>query len=269
MRAGAATVVLLALGAQAPAPQPPSDIRLYRLDCGRGDLSKNFFSDTRAYPDDATIGVVSSCYLIKHGTNWLLWDTGFGADTLGKPRGLTVELAPQLAALGVKPADIGIVGISHSHGDHTGQAKAFPQAKLLIGAREFDAMFGPNPTLADAGKPLAGWADGKNVAKVASDIDVYRDGTVIAIGLPGHTPGHLGLMVKLPKSGWVILSGDQYHFRENRAKRGVPGFNYDRAQTLASHERVEALVANLKARFVIQHDPEDAKAFPVAPAYLD
>lgn len=264
--AGAAVVALMGQAPVKPAPE----VRLYRLDCGRGDLPKNFFNDEHAYADGAMISVVASCYLIRHGQDVLLWDTGFGAETIGdKSRGLTVTLTPQLAAIGVKPADVKMVGISHSHGDHTGQAKDFVAAQLLIGAAEYDALFGPNASLAESAKPLQAWAGGTNVKKVSGDLDVYGDGSVVALALPGHTPGHLALQVKLAKTGYVILSGDQYHFRENRTKNGVPGFNWNRADSLASNARLEGLIKNLKARLIIQHDAQDNAALPKPPAYLD
>jgi glyoxylase-like metal-dependent hydrolase (beta-lactamase superfamily II) len=265
-----AAAALTALSAQAPAPQAAPEVRVYRIDCGGGTLAKNFFSDVHAYPDGATVTVTSSCYLIRHGQDVLIWDTGFGRDTLGRPQGLKTPIEPQLAALGVAPGQVQTVGISHSHYDHTGQAKVFPQAKLVIGAREYDALFGQNAFLGAASAPLANWADGKNVQKVTGDLDLYKDGLVVVLALPGHTPGHLALQLKLKNAGYVILSGDQYHFRENRAKNGVPGFNYDRAQTLASSARLEELVRNLKARLIIQHDVQDnADAFPAADRYLD
>ncbi|MDT7933707.1 MAG: N-acyl homoserine lactonase family protein [Sphingomonadaceae bacterium] len=265
-----AAAALAALSAQAPAPQAAPDVRIYRLDCGAATLPKNLFSDVHAYPDGSTVLLTSSCYLIRHGQDLLIWDTGFGRDTIGKPQGLRTPIEPQLAALGVQPGQVQTVGLSHSHGDHTGQANAFPQAKLVIGAREYDALFGENAFLGLASPRLANWADGRNVQKVSGDLDLYKDGSVIVLSLPGHTPGHLALQVRLKNAGYVLLSGDQYHSRENRVKHGVPGFNYDRAQTLASSARLEELVRNLNARLIIQHDPQDnADAFPADSSYLN
>ena len=67
------------------------------------------------------------------------------------------------------------------------------------------------------------------------------------LAMPGHTPGHSALLVRLA-SGPVLLSGDQYHFTEAVKNRGVPSFNTDRADTLASHDRFERIAANLKPR---------------------
>ena len=60
-----------------------------------------------------------------------------------------------------------------------------------------------------------------------------------------------------------------YHLRRDRQQKLVPAFNVDRAETLASFDRVERIVANTKARLVIQHDPEDFKALPKFPEYLE
>ena len=76
------------------------------------------------------------------------------------------------------------------------------------------------------------------------------------LNLPGHTPGHHGLLVRLA-SGPVMLSGDTYHFAEQVAHRGVPPFNTNRADSLASMDRFDRLARNLHARVIIQHEPAD------------
>ena len=101
---------------------------------------------------------------------------------------------------------------------------------------------------------------------MALDKDVFGDGSVIMLYTPGHTPGHHSLLVKLPQMGAVLISGDLAHFRENYETNGVPTFNTDRAQTLASLDRVKKIVAGAKATVVIQHDPRDLDKLPVFPA---
>ena len=76
---------------------------------------------------------------------------------------------------------------------------------------------------------------------------------------PGHTPGHSSLLVKLAQIGPVIITGDAVHFRENYDTGGVPAFNFDRAQTVASIERLKKIAANLKATVIIQHDARDVE----------
>jgi glyoxylase-like metal-dependent hydrolase (beta-lactamase superfamily II) len=101
---------------------------------------------------------------------------------------------------------------------------------------------------------------------VPLDKDVFGDGTVIMLYTPGHTPGHHALLVKLKETGNVLLSGDLMHFRENYETNGVPSFNTDRAETIASIDRVKKLATNLKANVIIQHDARDVGKLPVMPA---
>ena len=89
------------------------------------------------------------------------------------------------------------------------------------------------------------------------------------IDAPGHTPGHHALLVRLPRTGNVLLTGDLAHFQENYDSDGIPPFNVDRAASLASIARFKALAKNLKATGVIQHDPCDIGKLPKFPSAAD
>ena len=93
---------------------------------------------------------------------------------------------------------------------------------------------------------------------------MFGDGRARILQMPGHTEGHQALLVRLD-SGPILISGDQYHFRENRSVGGVPTFNVNRADTLASHDRFEKLARNLKAKVIIQHEPQDIALLPLFP----
>jgi N-acyl homoserine lactone hydrolase len=260
---GASLFASLAVSAQA-AP----DVSLARFECGTPQEPQAVnprFSDTYSY-GDLKLQFVYSCYLIKHGDEYMLWDTGH-AMTMPKvaPK---VSLVDLLAKIDVKPDQIKYVGISHYHADHTGQIASFPKATLLIGAREWDAISAPKPAEGVNFKPFESWIKGESkVEPQTLDKDVFGDGTVMMLRTPGHTPGHSSLLVKLPQMGPVILSGDAVHFRENYDSDGVPSFNYDRAQTVASIERIKKIAANLKATLIIQHDARDAEKLPIFPAF--
>lgn len=268
-----AAALMLALAAPAVSQTPK--IQLWRLDCGNFVMKRYgaWFSDTFQYPEGPK-PLVGSCYLIRHGDRYLLWDTGLSEALIAKPvddaeqsMSLKRSLVDQLKQIGVRPDQIELIGISHFHDDHTGQAKHFPNAKLVIGKADWDALKGTQPGLKDARNDLAHWLTGPGKAVPAGgDVDIFHDGRVIMLAMPGHTPGHGALLVRLA-SGPVLLSGDQYHFTENRAAGGVPSFNTSRVETLASHDRFEKLAANVKAKVIIQHEPADiAKlaAFPMA-----
>ena len=159
------------------------------------------------------------------------------------------------------------VGISHFHPDHTGQLGALTSATLLIGEREWAALTAPKPMAGANVAAFTPWiSGGSKVEPQAADKDVFGDGTVVILRTPGHTPGHQSLLVRLKEKGAVILSGDLAHFHENYQSNGVPSFNYDRAETLASLDRIKQIEKNLKATVIIQHDPRDIDKLPAFPA---
>jgi N-acyl homoserine lactone hydrolase len=257
----AAAVAAIAVPAQA------ADVSVTRLDCGTPQAPtavNQRFSDTYSL-GDLKLQFVYSCYLVKHDGDYLLWDTGHAMDAPNvAPKESIVD---QLAKLNLKPEQIKYVGISHYHADHTGQVASFPSATLLIGAREWDAITAPKPAQGVNYKPFEHWAKGEGkLEALAVDKDVFGDGSVIVLRTPGHTPGHQSLLVKLAQMGPVVITGDAVHFRENWDTDGVPWFNYDRAQTVASVERLKAIATNLKATVIIQHDKRDIEKLPAFPA---
>jgi glyoxylase-like metal-dependent hydrolase (beta-lactamase superfamily II) len=207
----------------------------------------------------------------------MLWDTGLPDEDLGLPlqgpgssKGETLArtLPDQLASIDVKPEQIAIIGISHYHLDHTGQAEHFPRARLIMGKADIAALRSPTDRYAKLyAKPLQHWLDGGGeLEEVDADRDVFNDKSVVMLSLPGHTPGHHGLLVKLAGKGYLLLSGDVAHFRENYDNNGVPTFNIDRAQSLASLDRFKGLAKNLRATVVIQHESGDIAKLPIFPA---
>jgi N-acyl homoserine lactone hydrolase len=258
---GAAVGALSAAGAFA---QPAPEVTLTRLECGSGFNDSRRFSDTFAYTDPK-IPFTFSCYVIKHGSDYMVWDTGYLPGSV--PNATNKPLAELLAQMNVKPEQVKFVGISHFHADHTGQLDTVPNATLLIGQKEWDALTAPKPM---AGANVVGFkhwiSEGGKVEPQAADKDVFGDGTVMIFRTPGHTPGHQSLLVRLKDKGPVILLGDAAHFHENYESNGVPSFNYDRAETIASLERIKGMAKNLKATVIIQHDPRDIGKLPAFPA---
>ncbi len=269
------TLKILALGicanglvAAPVSAQPAAEVTLTRLgDCGTPQAPTEVnlrFSDTYSY-GGLKIQFVFSCYLVKHGDQYLLWDTGHSMTAPNvAPK---VSVVDQLAQLGVKPEQIQYVGISHYHADHTGQVASFPQSMLLIGKGDWDAITSPKPAAGVNAPPFAHWiSGGGKVEPLPTDKDVFGDGTVLILNTPGHTPGHHGLLVKLKEKGNVLITGDLVHFRENYDGNGVPWFNASRADSLASIDRFKKLAANFKATVIIQHDARDVGKLPAFPA---
>ena len=256
------------------APPPAARVQLWRLDCGSFVIKQYgaFFSDTFQYPAGPK-NIVGSCYLVRNGDRFLLWDTGLtdeligrGLDSAAQTLSLRRSIVDQLREIGVRPEQIELIGISHWHFDHTGQARRFPGAKLLIGKGDLDHLRNRGPGVNDAAAgAMAHWlTGGGQVDALTGDKDVFGDGRVVMLDTPGHTPGHNALLVRLV-SGPVLLTGDIYHFTEQVANRGVPPFNHDRADSLASMDRFDRIEKNLGAKVIIQHEPADIAKLPAFP----
>jgi glyoxylase-like metal-dependent hydrolase (beta-lactamase superfamily II) len=245
--------------------------RLYVLDCGINQ-AKDQSRWSPGVNEGKPIEFSDNCYLIRHPKGILLWDTGIADAVAAMPDGLVVAngaitqrrtktLAAQLTEIGVKPADIGIVAISHTHGDHVGNVASFPASTIAIQAAEYEwAMAQPT-------KPA--FAAEQKFDKLSGDRDVFGDGSVMILSTPGHTPGHQCLLVRMKKTGTVLLSGDAVHFRDNWDNRRVPSMNTNRDQSVASMERIAKVLAERKAQLWINHDKPQSAGLRYAPAYYE
>jgi len=276
----AAAAALVLFGSPAWSQPESSGVdRLYVLDCGQGHAT-----DQSRWSPGVNVGVpldiVDNCYLIHHAQGYLLWDSGIsdrvaalaggeiGAGTAlswRKPK----TLAAQLDQIGVKPSDVRYIAVSHTHPDHVGNVDLFPTATLLIQKAEYDWAFAPkgNPTFFASGVPR--FSPDHPTMKLEGDHDVFGDGSVMIISTPGHTPGHQSLLLHLPKTGWLVLSGDAVHFKENWDHRRVPGINFDKDQTLASMQRIADLLAEHHAELWINHDKAQSDAQRHAPDHYE
>ena len=147
---------------------------------------------------------------------------------------------------------------------------------ILPAARDYSLIGRDSQRAVETGLAAAEWyhtdvsrKDMKELMK-RDDGPAIRDtaiwlGSMVILAVPGHTPGETALLVRLPKTGAVLLSGDVVHFNEQWEKQGVPTFNADRADTLASMARLQAVAAELKAILVVQHEPADIAKLPVFP----
>jgi glyoxylase-like metal-dependent hydrolase (beta-lactamase superfamily II) len=244
--------------------------KLYILDCGQG-----VGPDQSRWSPGVNVGVPlhlsDNCYLIHHAQGWFLWDTGIADAVAAMPDGLkgtnggpdwtrTKTLAGQLDQLGVKPSDIKAMAVSHTHPDHIGNVELFPQTMLYVQKAEYDwpgangaPRFNPNHP----------------VTKLEGDLDVFGDGSVVILSTPGHTPGHQSLLVRLPKTGAVVLSGDIAHFKDNWDNRRVPAFNTSKEQSLASMQRIADILAKEHAQLWINHDKPQSDAQKKSPEFYD
>jgi glyoxylase-like metal-dependent hydrolase (beta-lactamase superfamily II) len=255
----------------AQAQAKPGVEKLYILNCGEGtagDISRW----SPGVNEGKSMPFVDNCYLIKHAQGWMLWDTGLTDALAAQPEGQKPAdpkathwyrpktLASQLEQLGVKPTDIKFLAVSHTHPDHVGNVEMFPQAMLLVQKAEYEW---PNPLGVGRFKPE------HPVTKLEGDKDVFGDGSVTIISTPGHTPGHQSLLVKLPKTGALLLSGDAVHFKSNWDNRGVPAGNTGQEQTKASMNHMAEIIAKEKAALWINHDKAQRDSLRMSPEFYE
>jgi glyoxylase-like metal-dependent hydrolase (beta-lactamase superfamily II) len=201
-----------------------------------------------------------AAYLIVHPRGTLMWDAGFipdsviesGAPQTGMARA-SKTLKGQLAQAGYKPSDITYLALSHYHGDHTGNANDFRMATWLVTRVEHDAMFTVPPPRIASPDTYSALKESKTVF-ITGDYDVFGDGTVVVKPTPGHTPGHLALVVKLAKTGPVMLTGDMYHYPEEVTRDDLPPGEADKAQAAATRKAVREFVRKTGTQLWIGHD---------------
>src|SRR5262245_56036480 len=258
-------------------PKPPGSPRLYIFDCGvihttNGDaysLKKEEMASTE---------MSIPCILVVHPKGTLMWDNGYipdrafpagggqatsGVVTQDKP------LLPQMKAIGYEPSDITYLSMSHYHGDHVANANSFAHATWLVRKVERDRMFSDTPIPRSDPANYSDLKSSKTILLDKDEWDVFGDGTVVIKSTPGHTPGHNVLFLKLKQTGPVVLSGDLYHYPEERTLNRLPVADFNKDQTATSRAELEVFLKKTGAQLWIEHDIIANAKLKKAPAFYD
>ena len=259
------------------AERPASVERMYVIECG-----ENHVKDLSRWTPGVNVGrshvFGDHCYLIKHARGWMLWDTGNADRLAGMANGLQTPvataymkkpLAESLKEIGVAPEQIQHFAMSHHHGDHSGNANYFAASTLYMQQPEYDAVFGPEPQKYNVAVANFEKLRGAKTVKLNGDHDVFGDGSVMILSAPGHTPGHQVLVVRLPKRGPVMLSGDMVHLLYSWQNRVVPGFNYNVEQSGRSIDAMKAYATRVGAELWVNHDKEQHALIRKAPNFVE
>ena len=181
----------------------------------------------------------------------------------------TRTLKSQLAEIGYTPSDITYLALSHYHGDHVANANEFADSTWLVRPVERDAMFSEKPPALSDPKNYDQLKNSKTILLTTDEYDVFGDGKVTIKFAPGHTPGHQVLILKLAKTGRVMLAGDLYHYPEERKLDRIPSFEYSKEQSLASRAMIEDYVKKTKTQLWIEHDYAANAKLKKSPKYYD
>jgi N-acyl homoserine lactone hydrolase len=285
--------VILTIGIGTGLAQGPTGMRLYAFSSGALTVPKSLLQ--AGAPSTAT-PVPVAFFVIRHPKGTVLFDTGNNdkiitdpgywgdfAKNLNPVRTPDVAIDTQLGKIGLKPDDINYVVIGHMHLDHGGNIAKFPKSAIVVQKDEVRNAFWPEPGTACCyipgdfmmlraapGGPMpndAAW----NVVQLEGDLDIFADNSVIVKRWVGHTPGSQMLIVRLPKTGTVILTSDNVYFAENVTKNLLPDVSlaYSPKGILEAYSWIREMQAREKAQFFTAHDPDAYKAMKHAPEFYE
>ena len=273
--------------------ESPAGMRLYVLNTGSLSLGKGALQNLA--PMEPQIRIPVAMFVIKHPKGNVLFDTGNNDKIIKDPsywgpnfaalkpvNTPDISIESQLARIDMKPDDITYVVVSHMHLDHGGNVGKFPNSTLVIQRDEIEYAMFPDEPFAGAFIPgdVAELRSGVGEKKPnalpmlileKSDLDIFGDGSIVVKRARGHTKGGQMLVVRLPNTGPVILTGDAAYFRENVTKSIPPNIAlaYDPAGIMRGYEWIRYMMASEGADFFTSHDPDMFKAYKKAPEYYD
>jgi N-acyl homoserine lactone hydrolase len=273
-----ATLSVLVMSSARAQPKPPASLRLYIFDCGALDMPDPLGRYNLKREEIATNWMSVPCFLIAHPKGTLMWDVGVIPDAMIKGDGTMAKLnyaqsakklIPQLAAAGYKPSDITYLSLSHFHYDHVANANAFASATWLVRQKERDIMFMEPPSERTVPANYMALKSAKTTIIKDDEYDVFGDGSVILKSAPGHSPDHQVLFLKFKKTGPVLVSGDLYHYPEERKLDRYPTTEFNMEQTKAARKVIEAYLKKTGAQLWIQHDFTANGKLKKAPQYYE
>ena len=214
-----------------------------------------------------------ACYLVKTTDGTVLFDTGVSPravpgllrnDSMARFEDADL-LVHRLDSIGLEPADVDLVVLSHLHFDHAGGAELFPTSELVVQKDEYATALYP-PAFFEGfyyrknfDLPSYRWRYLDGDAELAPGVTVLRT--------DGHTPGHQSLLLELPETRPVILAGDSCYWQEHIDAERVPGVVWNPAAALQSIRRLKTLARLVRGRIFPGHDPVFWKAVTPAPGF--
>lgn len=183
---------------------------------------------------------------------------GTGEDRLGVPEFPPERvLLRQLESVGIAPSDVRYVVNTHLHGDHGGANGDLPDATFIVQRAEYEYAREPDIPSMVREYPLHQLLlDDLRYETIDGDLDLFGDGSIQLLQTPGHTPGHMSLLLRLPETGPLILTGDAIQTHSSLDEMVLPSIIWFPSAYVASRRRLLALAEQEGASWFHTHDPE-------------
>jgi N-acyl homoserine lactone hydrolase len=283
---------MIGMTALAATAASPEGMKLYVFTSQPLDIAKSALSSGATGNEKFMIPV--GFFLIKHPKGNVLFDTGDNDKVITDKtywgpmaglldKGVSADLAidTQLEKVGIKASDINYVILGHMHLDHAGNVSKFPNATIVVQRDEIQNAFWPHPGTAccyittdfsnlrasDGG----GMANKQPMIELNGDLDLFGDGSVYVHRAVSHTPGSQIALIRLPKTGLVVLTSDLCYSKENLDKDILPSIalTYDPMGMLDGYHYVKQAVDREKGDVIFAHDPDVFKAHKHSPEYYE
>jgi N-acyl homoserine lactone hydrolase len=289
----AAAVGMLLLVSVAPlvSAQSPGGMRLYSFTSGALTVPKSLLQGgAPSTPLQVPVGF----FVIRHPKGNVLFDTGNNDRIITEPgywgafiqglnpvRTADVAIDVQLGKIGLRPDDIAYVVVGHMHLDHGGNVGKFPNSTLVVQKDEIRNAFWPEPGTGGPyipgdfmmlrADPGSAWPNRYKMIQLEGDLDIFADNSVVVKRWVGHTPGSQMMIVRLPRTGTVILTSDNVYFRENVTKNLLPDVSlaYSPTGIMNGYQWIREMQAREKADFFTAHDADAFKAMKKAPEFYE
>lgn len=237
------------------ASSPPEMMKLYQVKSGDLSLNKAFLTANIDF--GKIIKVPVAMYIIEHPRGLVLYDTG-NADDISDGKceaywgaALCSGLQPSqtrddvidrwLSKFGYSVDQVTHVIYSHFHLDHAGNVEMFPDAKHVVQKEELKTAWWPEKWQASA-FVMKDYDETRefDFMQLRGDFDLFGDGSIVILDTKGHTQGHQSLLVRLPKTGSLILAGDAVYTPENE-NGAMPGITWNVFESMESINRLKRI----------------------------
>lgn len=253
-------------------------MKMHILSGGRLRMRKSVYVPDAERGENMELPV--SCYLLRHAQGNVLFDTGCHPSVHDNAEARWGSMArmmtpigshdqnvvDQLAVAGLKPEDIDVVVNSHFHSDHCGCNEFFRKATVICHAAELataQAEDGPQ-----RGYLPVDWKQPMPVDTIDSQRDLFNDGRIVLLPLPGHTVGMTTALVELDRSGRFLLASDAVPLQYNLERDVHPKNTWDVEQSARSMDEVRKIAAG-GATVLYGHDDAQWQSLQTGAAFYD